>query len=522
MKDPVKVSGFLFLLLFALNLSVRPATGFQTLAARVQDFGAIGDGITDDSAALQNAIDGLPTNAVLDFGGASFTYLISRPLTLHPNSAYTGAATIKMSSSAPVTPIAILAYGQASNVTIDGLTFDGNGVAGGINIDVGGGASIPADNIRITNSTFRNTPARPTGGGEDAIYDPVGILNSVIQGNSFINCGGGILLADAGNLQILNNNFDTITQDDAIYLLFPANPIPYGSQIVVSGNQGKNLARMAVEFWGPGGDAVDGPVISQNIFQQWTSPQFGISVMVGKGARLDSNFLMDGTGSYGIELGAPYSQVTNNVVSGFATGIAVHHGQNSLLGNNLLLNQAGAGILVSNAPGSKSNLTISDNYIQDAQSAGIFTNTSDWGASIVTGNTIVRNIGAWPTDTAWRYSGMSLTPPVTPVTIKNNRVSGSGTALLLGFIYVAFQVNGPSQSNAGTVYDSNTIDTSLGSPFGIGFNGNSQGSMDGVIIKNNSFQNLWKVTGGAPSLQVVVEGNSATNCLTLGPIQLIF
>jgi len=62
----------------------------------------------------------------------------------------------------------------------------------------------------------------------------------------------------------------------------------------------------------------------------------------------------------------------------------------------------------------------------------------------------------------------------------------------------------------------------VGSPFGIGFNGNSQGSMDGVVIKNNVFQNLSKVTGGAPSLQVVVEGNSATNCLTLGPIQLIY
>src|SRR5262249_49062226 len=144
------------------------------------------------------------------------TYLISSRLTLKPNVTYTGKGTIKMSPYAPAhTAIAKLVYGNASNVTINGLTFDSNGVGGGLQIAVDGINSIPATNIVITQSIFRNATSMPNGPWDTAIYDPVGLVNSQITSNQFVNCGGGILVTNAQNVTIADNKFQTIHQMDA-------------------------------------------------------------------------------------------------------------------------------------------------------------------------------------------------------------------------------------------------------------------------------------------------------------------
>jgi hypothetical protein len=483
--------------------------------------GAMGDGTSDDTAAIQSAINALSSGAVLDFGSGK-TYLVSQSLILKPNASYTGASTIRMSGSArPGTQIAILQYAMSDNVSISGLTLDANGIGGGISIAVNGGGSVPAQNVQITHVTFMNTIPHPGGGGDDALYDPVGISNALIADNLFVNCGGGILLSDPGNLTITRNEFDNILQDDAIYLLFPQNPFPYGGGLVVSANHGTQIGRIAIEMWGPGGSAVQAPQITGNSFQGWSSQSYGISVMVGTRAQILSNTLSNGSGPFGIELGAPFSTVQGNTISGFATGIVVHDGHDSTIDSNNLTAQSDTGIMLSSASGSRMNLRISNNQVQDPQFKGLSAQDNNWANSTVTGNTIWRHIGAWTGDNIQtEFQAIAFYPPGGPVNINKNVIIEDGI-VIPGLRFVGVAVNGGQGANSGTVYDSNNIKSNQPQPAGIGFYVNTLGGLDNVTVTNNTFQNLALVTSGQPSAGVIYQNNVAINCLLSGVISLV-
>lgn len=91
----------------------------------VTDFGALGDGITDDTVAIQTAINSGVKNLIFPAG----TYMIGAAgLTGVSNQSWKGAGkwitTIKMS----VAPTLDMVYIQQKlNFKIDGITFDGNG-----------------------------------------------------------------------------------------------------------------------------------------------------------------------------------------------------------------------------------------------------------------------------------------------------------------------------------------------------------------------------------------------------------
>jgi parallel beta-helix repeat protein len=496
--------------------------GQRRLITGITLFGAVGDGITDDTAALQTAIDRLPANSTLNFGGSDKTYLISHSLQLQPDESYIGQATIRMSKSAPSgTEIAFLSYQMADNVTISGLTLDGNGVGGGISIAVNGGADVPAHNISITQVTFMNTNANPQGGGDNAIYDPVGLTGGVISNNAFINCGGGILISDPGNVTISQNQFTTILQQDAIYLLFPQNPFPYGTGLVVSNNRGSQIGRIGIEMWGPGGGAVQAPVITNNVFQGWSNKSYGISVVVGTQAQITNNSLLNGSGPFGIELGAPFSTVKSNTINGFATGIVAEGSHDSVIDSNILSQQSDTGIQLSNAPGLITNLQVTNNQILDPQFKGLSTQAGNYANSTISGNSITRHLGVWSADSIQtEFQALSLYPPNGPIAIMGNTIVEDGE-VILGFRFVGVEVNGSQNANHGTVYDSNKITSNLPQPSGIGIYVNSGGGLDNVTLTNNTFQNLAIVTSGGPSPGVNSQNNVAINCAQIGPIAIV-
>ena len=487
--------------------------------------GTAGDGVTDDSAAIQAAINSLPQGGVLDFGNSSFTYMISRSLTLRPNATYQGSATIRMSRSASAyTPIAILQYGQTDNVTITGLTLDANGVGGGINISVNGGWFAPANNIQITSVTFRNTVAYLSGGGDNAIYDPVGIQNSTIALNQFFNCGGGIALTDPNYVSITDNHFDTITQQDAIYLAFPQNAFAFGNGLVIARNTGRQITRMAVELWSPGvpSSAVVAPSITDNSFTDWSAAAnpnnaFGMSIMMGAGAIIRNNTLTGSSVGLGIELGVPNATVEYNNITNFGIGITMYDTHGSTIHANQLNNQNETGINVAMTSGSRMNLTIIGNQIREAKYYGIAINASDWNGSTITGNTITRTGGKYPDDYGVHFLGINPWPNQS-VSITGNFMVQAAATPPSGFSFMGLSINGDSGSNAGSHFDGNTFKSNAVYPFGTGVSGNSSNGLTGATFSQNLFDTLAMATSGATSVNVTSTGNRLVQCTSSGPL----
>jgi hypothetical protein len=402
--------------------------------------------------------------------------------------------------------------GASSNIVMDGLVLDGGGVGAGVLLDVLGGASVPADQVIIRNCTFQNLTPTPQGGWDGAIYNPVGMTNSSITHNRFLNMGTGLFIASPNNLVISNNYFDGITASDAIFIPIYAVSFPYGKGIQISGNRGRRIKRMAIELWGGGGSGVESAVISENTFTDW-DPQplpdsFGISVVVGENAQIRDNLLLGGTGPWGIELGSPGSTVEGNVISGFTVGLAVGAGANAVISGNSLLNQESAGILFTNAGGSLAGINVQSNYILNPKDIGIYVNTGLWGNAVITGNTITRTVGSWAGDSRSGFTGISTTPPVAPVTVSGNFIIQDNPNPFPNFQLYGIRLNAYNGSDSGSTYTDNILESKANLPFGIGLYLNAPGALNGVSVVGNRFEHLQSVTGGASPSQAVAVSNT--------------
>jgi parallel beta-helix repeat protein len=101
----------------------------------VKDFGAVGDGVTDDTAAIQAALDASANKTLVYIDGA--TYLVSAALNIPTGSRHVGKAKVKAANSAAIAT-GLFNATTGSDIVFDGLELDGNadntGVMYGINI----------------------------------------------------------------------------------------------------------------------------------------------------------------------------------------------------------------------------------------------------------------------------------------------------------------------------------------------------------------------------------------------------
>lgn len=482
----------------------------------VQQYGARGDGSTDDSTAIQTAINSAPAGSTVDFGSSSYTYLVGHTIYLLSNRNYSGSATVRLSGTAAGgSPVFSLRDPYPANVSITGLTLDGNNIGSAFWIDFANNTTaLYASGILIQSVAAVNSV------GQAAIFSPGTLDQSTITGNMFSNCTGGIAVFSPDHLVISNNHFDHILMDDAIMVTFNPVSFPYGESLRISNNNGENLGRMGIEVVGSGTTLPGAVVVNQNVFTNWLASAgnqfFGISIFVGTMAQISGN-VVEGPGGVGIEIGSPGALVTDNLVTNFALGATVE-APNTTIQNNHFLYDSTEAISVTNSPYSKQSTVITGNYIAEAQSLGINIGTQNWQGSQINQNTIIRST-SWPDDGTNTFTGIGITPPSGAVSVTNNNIMLQvfNSSPVPGFIGI--RVNGDAGSNAQSVYDSNTV-RATGVSQGSGIYANSPGSLNGAIVTNNSFIGLAQATAGAPGQTPATGGNTQVQCLTIGPFSL--
>jgi hypothetical protein len=258
------------------------------IAADVRDFGAIGDGNSDDTVPIQNAIDAANPGDTLTFSVG--TYRVTSSLQLKGGVTYQGrgSAVLKGYQGQDYGGYAIARGEGVSDVTVMGLTFDGGGLA-----FVQGGWTR---NIVITGNTFQNITSR----GTDDESQHVGVyldhvIDVTITGNTFTNIidGGGpnvfsdeyplangVKFYHASQITIADNRMDYLGQGISMSAIQPDDPCDC-ADIQILRNNFTRIFRMAIEIQG---GLPEHPLarvlIEDNTATMWLRPYadtFGIS-----------------------------------------------------------------------------------------------------------------------------------------------------------------------------------------------------------------------------------------------------
>jgi hypothetical protein len=373
-------------MLSLLFLSASVAT-----ASTVKDYGAKGDGVSDDTAAIQKAVNATPSGTLTFPQG---TYKLTKTITLLSTVSYQGQNAKLQGNGGWIMQTAW----SGANETISGFTFDNGGLC----------LSGTVTGLTVTGNTFQNLNNSYSGGnwtqGNAIFAGSGGLRASKISGNTFKNLlvdnspepNGNI--DDGGNgamwfygvdaTSIDHNTFDHIGEGIKMCL----DNTYQSNNIYIGYNTFTNVHRMGMEIQGAMGcgasaPAINGPdthsmVIEYNSFTNpldpywWTYP---ISLANpapygGSGAIIRYNYLvsalpkygMNGPNGYGIEAGSASLQIYGNTVAGpWGTGITYDGAPNSAIHNNFLCGIAkGATAGIRYETSQSTNVSITNNTIQ--------------------------------------------------------------------------------------------------------------------------------------------------------------
>ena len=359
----------------------------------VKDFGALGDGVTDDSAAIQLAINAsdalifpegdyrvvskLNVNKAMTIrvdGNIQMTgyqYQVNPPSIFHvtaDNVTIEGSGTLSgpgIFTHAVITSIdyipSLIKISSADNVTIRGLTFVDGPQACVIYLD--------SDHVKITGCTFiggdtvANNKDTPNVGGIN--YYGVYCYSSdysIISNNRFMDDASGNTFAEAIFMYITNYS-------------------------EVSGNFFKNIVDHDLYMYHPSGTTTglnNYNVITNNI---------SYSTLVAVTEKIGASLKAHGVGNV----------ISNNNILNSSGGIIIEQGSYSTISNNIIDGFTGHGIIVTDLVSTNADglnyITISNNTLRGAAAAssyGIYfrgdatyTTANCVGGKII-GNTMVR------------------------------------------------------------------------------------------------------------------------------------
>lgn len=231
----------------------------------VKDYGALGDGVTDDRTAINAAIAALVshdtlyfppgkyriTNQLSGITAKSFITMTGSGAEIYNDSGASGANTISFDSA-------------SSNIEVCGLRFTGTATTRASGIHIRSAAS----NVSIHDNYFQ-------GCSDFAVhisYGSGGWCNNVIFANNLVDSplGDGVHVGSATNVLIIGNVFVN-TGDDGIAAIadYAANP---PNRVTIIGNYVYNTGGVASSVSGCGiriSEAVDVKVSDNQIYKTW-------------------------------------------------------------------------------------------------------------------------------------------------------------------------------------------------------------------------------------------------------------
>lgn len=446
LREALAASGGSALVGFIQSGTGAVATTVQTKlreSISVADFGAVGDGVTDDTAAIQAAITAA---YAIDFGDSTKSYKVTADIVVPPNRVITGnLATITQYTALTQ----IFNIDTSDNISISGLRFVGLG------------------------TDYAESDGNPNA---TAIYTNSGSSNIRIFDNQISNFAyAGVRIKGASDVFITNN---TIT---GLATLTPiTNGRSYGvlidtgcSAVLISGN---NITK--------GGQ--------------------GIRLEGSTYLRVTDNYIYDVAGQHGIYAGTDLADVViaNNTITlvpligiKVQVQISTTGNENIVINGNAITSCGGDGINIVHASGGtlqvvrNTNVVVSNNTIRDIAAYGMIVENTD--RCNVSGNVIYTCVASGifhSSCTLLNISGNSITNTglsgirdgfvTSECYIHHNTLKNCGTSATAADYYGIFIQTADSLSIVGNYIN----DTSGGMNSGIRIVG---GSQTGVVLCDN-------------------------------------
>lgn len=487
---------------------IRPLYDKLAETVSVKDFGAVGDGVTDDTAAINAALAASHQKIVFPSGN----YLITAPLVTSSYQTLEGTgATIVMADTVFSN---ILNIANATKVTVDGLYLVGHNTGNSVDIAI---QIVNSHEVTITNCLIKDIgqeAASPNEWGHgieiDGSSTNVKIVNNKIQNiKGYGNVrGDGITVRTCSNVLIQGNTIDTCRRmqiaiiDNAVDIKIIGNDLINGyltaidvepnsigttGEIIISSNNIRNFgskpaATIGIQYYG-----IDN---HQNSREDITISN---NIITAENAQAASCIYAQN--------GAKFTHIIGNTLKcdGFCNGIALSSGSGSVdtvISNNIIIEPETYGIQGYRNEG----ISITGNYLKSTNntvSHGIFL-TSGYNDlyPVIDGNTfdmVGTAIAA----------GIYL-QAANRFTISDNRIFVSqGNGIEIYSNYAA--------TDAGTVVGNTCVDTGTGAT-AYYFRAAGAGSLQNLMFRSNSqtgFTNPYLTSGGVGFAQEIRGVDSA-------------
>jgi hypothetical protein len=451
--------------------TTRTLAALATNAVAIEDFGATGNGTTDDSAALLAALaSGAPvrfgpkTYAIAgecDIAGANCTLLgvPGETILLRP-------AQSNLGTSATPAWISI----SATTAFIDGIIFDANTAVTANTLSVAVQASCTKS--LVSRCLFRNAQGSSNGSGLTYIASDPAITQHHIDNCEFTaNIINGLYVQAVDALSITNcrahdngsNGIRVDSQDPAFVLKVRelhviGNTCWNNNCGIIVGNF--NTTNTSNVVFGNANPDILGAVVAAN--NCYTNRGYGIyisgrNILVsgnlctnnssitasGAGILCDTGYckvsgnMITGASAFGIDCGGSiYTEVSNNYINGALIGLNIGGGQNCMARDNFIQDCTGIGIAVQNVESNGgginfnlacNNLSIIGNWINYSGNVIAILIRDAAQNILVADNVILANPGANLNDAISPYTDsltlrgnmLNFTPrwPVNPVSI---------------------------------------------------------------------------------------------------------